>query len=139
MKIGTYEVQPLDGVLAAGLLFLLFGRKKGGAKMKNLPTDFRKKAELAELTVIYTESGSADSVVKANIEANIKRIVKEKGLKKVNFFFTDDYTIIKNWLNPSNGMIPGDVIFYTTSSYSQMQTQQTDVNRMYDYISIVVS
>lgn len=135
MKIGTYNIEPIDFLIGGGLLFLLLGKNKSLSKMKDLPANFLEIVNNNDLTVIYTESGTADSIVKSNIEATIKRIKKEFGVKDVSFLFTDTNAVHTQY--NVNGYL-GDVFFISKTKFSQMQIQQTDINIMYDYASIVL-
>lgn len=99
------KLTPLDWGIAAGLAFLLF-RKKGGSggkktvTMENLPTDFYQRATNSDLTLIYIESGSPDSMTVDNIEQAMKRILSEYNLKNVNFWYAD-YSLGQSPVHPA--------------------------------------
>lgn len=101
------KLTPLDWGIAAGLALLLF-RKKGGSggngaktvTMENLPTDFYQRAINSDLTFIYIESGSPDSMTIDNIVQAMQKILSEHNLKNVNFWFAD-YNLGQSPVHPA--------------------------------------
>lgn len=129
------KIEPIDFMIGGLLAFLLLRNNSKTVAMKMLPDNFIEIANSGELTVIYTESGMPDGLVKSNIEKVIKKAIKQYKLKKVNFFFTDT-NVVHNSYNAAGFL--GDVFFISPTKFSVMRQQQVDENIMYSYAQVVL-